>query len=428
MTIPTFDGFADSFRCRTSLVGVLALLVMLSSGCDLFGGDPSKRKKGPPTETTVDLDNSKLQFFYYSTRVHEGATGEQSATFEKKLEETVEAVPAAHRRAVAVWSTDMPKLPRDKVYVADVTDSVDEGSVTARMRSDTWLRSQHVAIDRAESRARASYSTLSELYRRATSNPLLWRVSGGEATGTVYLFGTMHTRALESRDALPPRVRDVFERSTRFAMEANTSSLSGIEKSQVMLPRGTLLSDELGGDAWKTLVSEIGNQIPPRRLKRLQPWIAGSTLIQNLSDIETSMDRTLLKWAERDGKEIAYLESVEAGIEALRERFDTDMLRRMLEHLDRQRQQYEQLETAYRDGDAERIRELVDAGDGPLDFRPEDLRVFLTERNRSWLPKLESHLSSEGSTFVAVGVAHLVGPDHVPGMLEEKGYTVERLD
>ena len=51
---------------------------------------------------------------------------------------------------------------------------------------------------------------------------------------------------------------------------------------------------------------------------------------------------------------------------------------------------------------------------------------LLVERNRNWLPKLESFFARRGRTFVVVGAAHLVGPDGLLAMLKSKGYSVEQ--
>ena len=52
---------------------------------------------------------------------------------------------------------------------------------------------------------------------------------------------------------------------------------------------------------------------------------------------------------------------------------------------------------------------------------------LLVERNRNWMPKLESFFDRRGHTFVVVGAAHLVGPDGLLVMLKSKGYQIEQL-
>ncbi len=49
---------------------------------------------------------------------------------------------------------------------------------------------------------------------------------------------------------------------------------------------------------------------------------------------------------------------------------------------------------------------------------------MIVRRNLNWLAALEERLARPGITFVAVGVAHLVGDDSVVALLRGKGYSV----
>ena len=50
-----------------------------------------------------------------------------------------------------------------------------------------------------------------------------------------------------------------------------------------------------------------------------------------------------------------------------------------------------------------------------------------TDRNRRWIPQIETMLAAPETTLVVVGAAHLVGRDGVVEMLRRKGYVVEQL-
>lgn len=49
--------------------------------------------------------------------------------------------------------------------------------------------------------------------------------------------------------------------------------------------------------------------------------------------------------------------------------------------------------------------------------------VFLYNRNKAWIPKIENNIASK-KCFIAVGAAHLFGEGGVIDLLEKKGYTV----
>jgi uncharacterized protein YbaP (TraB family) len=57
---------------------------------------------------------------------------------------------------------------------------------------------------------------------------------------------------------------------------------------------------------------------------------------------------------------------------------------------------------------------------------PELHRVLLADRNAAWAKAIAERLKGSGVSFVAVGAAHLVGPDAVQAELAELGVKSER--
>ena len=52
---------------------------------------------------------------------------------------------------------------------------------------------------------------------------------------------------------------------------------------------------------------------------------------------------------------------------------------------------------------------------------PEFYDAILTRRNQGMADKIADVLAGEGVSFVAVGAAHLVGPDSIQALLAKKG-------
>jgi uncharacterized protein YbaP (TraB family) len=59
-----------------------------------------------------------------------------------------------------------------------------------------------------------------------------------------------------------------------------------------------------------------------------------------------------------------------------------------------------------------------------FDNSPELYDRLLVERNRNWVPHVDTCLQQDAGCFIVVGAAHLVGPDGLPAMLAKKGYRV----
>ncbi|HEX7340116.1 MAG TPA: TraB/GumN family protein [Rhodanobacteraceae bacterium] len=60
--------------------------------------------------------------------------------------------------------------------------------------------------------------------------------------------------------------------------------------------------------------------------------------------------------------------------------------------------------------------------------KPELYKAAVSNRNRTWVDKLEAMLAKPGKPiFVSVGSGHLVGPDNMRDLLRADGYTVTQL-
>jgi hypothetical protein len=65
--------------------------------------------------------------------------------------------------------------------------------------------------------------------------------------------------------------------------------------------------------------------------------------------------------------------------------------------------------------------QLDKATDNPI------VTALLTNRNKAWATALADRLKQPGTSFVAVGAAHLAGSDGVPALLQKMGFDVSRV-
>jgi len=85
----------------------------------------------------------------------------------------------------------------------------------------------------------------------------------------------------------------------------------------------------------------------------------------------------------------------------------------------------DRLESAWQSGD---IAQVVRYEGQMQALDPSLTAALLTNRNANWAKQLDQRLRGDGTSFVAVGIAHLSGPGSLIEDLTKLGYTVTRVE
>ncbi|MBW8881304.1 MAG: TraB/GumN family protein, partial [Asticcacaulis sp.] len=143
---------------------------------------------------------------------------------------------------------------------------------------------------------------------------------------------------------------------------------------------------------------------------------------------DNGIDVTLLRRAKAAGKPVAGFETMEQQMEMLQPRDDAEdieALRLTLKEMDETPGMIDDLIAAWLDGDedvlAHYLVDKVQAED------PKGYERIMVERNRRWVPQIETLLKGKGTVFIAVGTGHLVGPDSVIALLRQDGVKVQAV-
>ena len=99
------------------------------------------------------------------------------------------------------------------------------------------------------------------------------------------------------------------------------------------------------------------------------------------------------------------------------------MLRAVILDIDTKLSSVKTIADAWRHGDLATMERL---SLGAMRDSPELYQRLLVERNRNWVAPVETCLTERKSCFVVVGAAHLVGPDSLVALLQQKGHTVRQ--
>jgi len=281
--------------------------------------------------------------------------------------------------------------------------------------------------------------------------PFLWKIEGGGPT--TYLYGTIHVpdpRVVE----LPSAVAAAFGASqavfTEIRMDPATQM--GVQ-AKVMLPDDQHLKDVVGQPLFDRLSKAVDRSLPKdappamgamlsSMLDRLKPWAAMSyvELLEFLPDMmagHQALDAMLYDRAQKDGKEVGALETVEeqlAVFEGFTNEEQARMLKLTLDSMDeaaaKGKSPTEDLIKGYLSGDLSKLSLMMTESMrlDPVLFGKFSARA-VDDRNRLMVDRLLAKRAErpEKTCFFAVGALHYAGETGIIGLLRKKGLTVTRV-
>ncbi len=263
--------------------------------------------------------------------------------------------------------------------------------------------------------------------------PALWSIA--DADSTIYLFGTVHVL----RPATPwgsAKVDAAFDASDNVIFEiANPDDQAAllplIQQHGVspQTPLSSLLTPEEFADLDNAARSIGGTGAG---FDAMRPWLAGlmlsvAPLAKAGYDPKSGVEIILKHRAEDAGKPVTGLESLATQVEILANMSETTQLaflRATLEDFDEATTELDTLVEAWAAGDIATIDRV-----GVQEMRAASQEIYdamLVRRNTDWADQIQTILAGSGTTFIAVGSAHLAGDDSVQEILEARGVEVTR--
>jgi hypothetical protein len=261
------------------------------------------------------------------------------------------------------------------------------------------------------------------------ATPAIWHITGRNGEEG-WLFGTIHAAAkpLAWKSA---KVEQALSGSGEVMVEvANIADDAAVAQAFTALSRTPGLSpveQRVAPGQRKALNAMLAERgIKPSDLRDVETWAAALTLARpsSGSDAENGVDRAVLKSA--DGKPVVELEGATSQLsifDRLPESEQRDLLGFVLAD-DAALDDEADLVDTWRKGDMARIEAETRTG---LLADPQLREALFTNRNRDWTARIGTEVRAGRRPFVAVGAAHMAGPDGLVAMLQRAGYTVTRL-
>jgi uncharacterized protein YbaP (TraB family) len=269
----------------------------------------------------------------------------------------------------------------------------------------------------------------------AIAHPALWMVK--DADTTIYLFGTVHLLPNDT-DWRWPALEKALADSGSLTIELTDDDPARMQTLvlQYGLDPAHPLSDKLSAAENATLTRAAQTAGVPggaSTLRMMRPWLAGLTLtvaplLKAGLDPAHGVDKLLKAQMQAAGKPVNGLETSEQQIRFLADLpadVELEFLRSTLRDADKGSGELTTLVDAWKRGDVATIARIED--EDLARHAPALYQRLLVQRNRSWAAKIAAMLQRPGTVFIAVGAAHLAGPDSVQSQLESRGTPVERL-
>ena len=266
--------------------------------------------------------------------------------------------------------------------------------------------------------------------------PVMWRL--GDDDTQIHIFGTVHllrpelewrTEAFDTALAEADKIVFEVDMKSPEAQRAITTDFLARGMFQDGRTLAAVLSEED-----ETVVASAFNSVgvPFEAMNTFEPWMASVNLgvmklVADGYDPNSGVESVIEAEAIEAGKDFGFLETISQQADAFDLLDEADQISMLYESalmLDESPKMLDQLVDEWADGDIAGIAALVASPDG-VGFSEAVYESLLVERNRKWVPQIESMLAEPGSVLIAVGAGHLAGPDSVITMLRDKGYEIE---
>ena len=258
----------------------------------------------------------------------------------------------------------------------------------------------------------------------------VWVADKEGQPGKLFFCGTIHI--LRQQDyPLSPGYEAAYANSTKLIFELPP----GASASQRMDELGTYpptdsLEAHVSKETWdgvKKWAAHRGKSVAA--LNRYRPWYL--SLI--ITSIEYSslgakpgigVDQYFEERAKKDAKPGEGLESVELQLQLFAQlsgELQQNLLEQTLAEISTLPEEYEKMINAWKNGSLEELHDMLFK---EAERYPELMDLFIINRNRAWIDRLDAMLKKGDRAMVLVGTGHLGGKTGILQMLKDRGYRV----
>lgn len=258
---------------------------------------------------------------------------------------------------------------------------------------------------------------------------------------TTYLFGTIHVGRIEFFPLEPQATQALADAST-LALEIDLLDTAALQQAAIkygVYADGDTLDKHISAatlDRLQKALDQAG--LSYTMVSHMKAWMAGNALLIAVLehqgyDTNLATDSYLSAAASRQHKNIIGLETADFQLSLFDGMTEKQQEQYLNDNLDdiasgAMREKTQELIDAWAKADEKVFKELlIEAEYDQTTSGKFFLQELLNKRNPEMANKVEKMLKDEKSTFVAIGLMHLIGANGVPQLLAKRGYEVTKL-
>jgi len=264
-----------------------------------------------------------------------------------------------------------------------------------------------------------------------TPSPILYEIADAKGEPQGWLFGTIHALS----DGVEWRTADlerVIDQAQLLVVEvgdlSDTRSISSTFTILATTPGQPDIRARVDAEDRQQLDEMMAKgHFSSRDFANVETWAAALMLarVSNTGSPRNGADKALLlEFPDHRVRELEGTLTQLRIFDDLAPQDQTDLLTGIIAEYRLHGDNPERLLKAWLSGHEEG---LINATQSGIMADPELYEALLAGRNRAWMKEIDDLLADGPNPLIAVGAAHLVGPDGLATLIEQRGYTLTRL-
>lgn len=264
----------------------------------------------------------------------------------------------------------------------------------------------------------------------AQGTGMLWKITHSEMKDTSYLFGTIHIRdgrVFQYSDSLNWAIRhcDVMYGE----LDLMDKKAIRQQASSFMMPQGQSLRTYLSDSDYTLVKKYVKKHLGAYSLllNKVKPIFISSLVSDDLipKDEKHPLDMYLQEYAVKNGVKVGGIETIDEQVAVLDKmtiQEQADMLVEQIKNIEQEKVLMEQMLQIYLSENLDSLYALVSEEEMPDEFSD----AIMTNRNKIMTERMIQKMQSQ-KIVLAVGAAHLCGPEGIIELLRKQGYIVQAI-